>query len=308
MRLLFAFLFLSSSLSAQLITGAYDFQDDPAKKYALYIPSTYNETIPSKVIVGLHPWNTSKWDAESWAEELSELAELNNTILICPDGGEDGQIDDDIDTSFTTFLIDQVAMNYNLSLDSMYLVGFSWGARTVYTYGLTHKTKFAGFMPIGAAVELPVVEDLIQDVEQLPFYIIHGNLDNPGVRFYPIRDALQEAGACVETNLLSLVGHTIDFPDQLNILNTGFQWLLDNNCSATSSLIEVEVPVLLSKHVFTQGEFLQFQSFQKETFEVFNLSGQGVLKGAAEGINLDFPAGSYVIHIENNKAYHIIIR
>ena len=81
--LLLLLVILSFQLSGQeIINGSYDFQTDPAKKYTLYIPSTYDATIPSKVIVGLHPWNTSKWDSESWAVELSEVAEANNCIVI----------------------------------------------------------------------------------------------------------------------------------------------------------------------------------------------------------------------------------
>lgn len=305
MRILFILLFTYTSLSSQIITGSYDFQTDPEKKYALYIPSTYDENVPSKVIVGLHPWNTANWDGESWAEELSELAELNNTIVIAPDGGADGQIDDDIDTSFTTFLIDQVALDYNLDLSQMYLVGFSWGGRTVYTYGLSNKSKFAGFMPIGSAVELDIVEDLITEVEKLPFYIIHGNLDNPSVRFYPIRDALTEAGACVETNLLSLVGHTIDFPDQLNILDEGFQWLLNNNCLATDNIVLTELPNLINRSTFQSGESIIFN--KTEHFDIYSISGPRVRNTSSNEILLNLQPGNYIIRIKNNKSYRIVI-
>lgn len=308
MRILIFLLFTFSSMHAQIITGTYDFQTDPEKKYALYIPTQYDESIPSKVIVGLHPWNTANWDAESWAEELSELAELNNTIVICPDGGIDGQIDDDIDTSFTTFLIDQVALEYNLDMDNMYLVGFSWGARTVYTYGLSNKSKFKGFMPIGAAVDLSVVGNLINEVEKLPFYIIHGSLDDPGTRFYPIRDALIAAEACVETNLLSPVGHTIDFPDQLNVLNTGFQWLIDNNCQSTSSITIEELPMLINRQVFHVGDILLFNSDKEESFRIYNTSGNEVMTGKGTEIPLNFISGYYVITIDNNRSYKIFLR
>ena len=307
MRILLFLLFSYTSAQAQIITGTYDFEADPEKKYALYIPSTYDATVPSKVIVGLHPWNTSKWDAESWAEELSELAEANNTIVICPDGGTDGQIDDDIDTSFTTFLIDQVANEYTLDANNMYLVGFSWGGRTVYSYGLSNKSKFAGFMPIGAAVELSVVSSLINNVKDLPFYIIHGSQDNPNVRFYPLRDALVEAEACVETDFLEGVGHTIEFPDQLEILNAGFQWLINNSCSSTSSIFVSEAPVLIKQTVYGQGESIRLLADKTYSYEVYNMTGTKVLNGTGKEIFADLIPGNYVINVVNNRSYRILV-
>jgi len=308
MRILLLLLFTYTCSQAQIITGTYDFQTDPAKKYALYIPTTYDENIPSKVIVGLHPWNTSKWDAESWAEELSELAELNNTIVICPDGGLDGQIDDDIDTSFTTFLIDQVAAEYSLDPENMYLVGFSWGGRTVYSYGLSNKTKFAGFMPIGAAVELSVVSALLNEVEKLPFYIIHGSQDTPNVRFYPLRDALIDAQACVETNLLSGVGHTVEFPDQLNILNTGFQWLLDNNCASPNSITIAEAVSLVKQTIYEQGETVVLLAEKPHEYTLYDMTGAAVQHGNAKQFSLEVIPGNYILNVVNNKSYRIVVR
>jgi hypothetical protein len=160
-------------------------------------------------------------------------------------------------------------------------------------------------MPIGAAVELSVVSDLIVEVENLPFYIIHGNLDNPGVRFYPLRDALQEAGACVETNLLSLVGHTIFFPDQLNVLNNGFQWLLNNSCLETSNVMEEDIPQLISQTLYYSGDYIQFE--KKERFHIYSIDGSQVLSASAQEINLNLNAGNYILTIENNRSYRIVI-
>ena len=98
-------IFLILSLAAfgqKRIDSTLAFQDNEAKKYSLFIPSDFDPFTPTKAVVALHPFNPEKWDAASWCDELMVFAEENSVILICPDGDEDGRIDDPIDTAFTT--------------------------------------------------------------------------------------------------------------------------------------------------------------------------------------------------------------
>ncbi len=241
MRLLFFFFLISLSLSAQVrIDGDFAFQTDPAKKYSLYIPSAYDENTPHRLMIGFHPFNTNRWDAESWCDTLIQFAETNNLILACPDGGVDGQVDDPIDTAFTTALIDSVFLWYNINAEKVYAMGFSWGGRTTYSYGLNHSDRFRGFLPIGAAIEgTNQVTGVIQNAENKPFYLVHGSQDNPNVRFYPIIEALENTGALVNSQLMSGVGHTIDFPNRNTILTTAFIWIDSVNCAALTPVIDL---------------------------------------------------------------------
>ena len=308
MRILFIILLCTCSIQAQeLITGTFDFQTDPAKKYAVYVPSNYDANVPTKVIVGLHPWNTSKWDSESWAQELSEVAEANDCIVICPDGGADGQIDDAIDTAFTTFLIDEMSLQYNFDETKMYLMGFSWGGKTVYTYGLNHADKFAGFMPIGAAVQLSEVSPFADKAKDLPFYILHGGADSPNVRYYPLVTLMENSDACVETILLPGVGHTIDFPDQFNILNTGVQWMINNSCNGTSKVIEVEKDYTLKSNLIHSSESIIIQADQPVQWKIYGIQGKVIISGSELEINHLLNAGTYFIQINQFSAEKIII-
>ncbi|MFT5167850.1 MAG: hypothetical protein ACI8P3_003088, partial [Saprospiraceae bacterium] len=110
-NLLFILLLISySSLIGQTrIDGSFEFQNDSAKKYSLYIPSGYQAGTAHRLMLGLHPFNTNRWDAESWCDTLIVFAETNNLILACPDGGIDGAVDDPIDTAFTSILLDSIA-------------------------------------------------------------------------------------------------------------------------------------------------------------------------------------------------------
>jgi len=116
-------------IAQQRIDGNFAFQTDPAKKYSLYIPTSYNANVPNKMMLGLHPFNTARWNGISWCDTLINFAEMNSLILVCPDGGLDGKIDDAIDTAFTSALLDSARIWYNIDTEKTYVMGFSWGGK-----------------------------------------------------------------------------------------------------------------------------------------------------------------------------------
>ena len=220
----------------QSIDGTINFQTDPSKKYSVYIPSEYDENVGSPAFLALHPLNTRRWNAKSWRDTLITFAETNDLILICPDGGADGRIDDPIDTAFTTFLLDSMERAYNIVQNEIYVIGFSWGARTTYTYGLRRSDRFRGYIPLGAAItNLIEIGPVVANAEDEAIYIIHGSNDSPASRFYPARDALIAANACVKDTLLPGVGHTVDFPGRNALLTEAYGWLKSQNCGSTAS-------------------------------------------------------------------------
>ena len=220
--------------SQQAIDGNFEFQSDPAKKYSLYIPSNYVEGQENAAMLALHPLNVNRWDAQAWRDTLIQFAETNDLILICPDGGTDGRIDDAIDTAFTTALMDSVHNWYNIDDENVFIMGFSWGGRTVYTYGLRRTDIFKGFMIIGPAITISDVSDVIDNASNKAFFLINGGNDNPNTRFTPFVDALGNLNACLDTRFLTGVGHTIDFNNRNQILTEGYNYLKTENCSLSS--------------------------------------------------------------------------
>ena len=135
--------FLSGELSSQqTVDLAFQFPAGGTfKKYHIYIPSSYNASVANKLMVGFHPFNTSRWDGKSWRDSLISFAENKNLLLVCPDGGADGRIDDQVDYDFTTALIDSMKVWYNVDPLQVFGVGFSVGGKAVYEYGLNnHQT------------------------------------------------------------------------------------------------------------------------------------------------------------------------
>ncbi len=238
--LIFSLFTFLNIFAQQRIDDNFAFQTDPAKKYSIYVPSGYDSNTPHTLMLGLHPLNTARWDSQSWCDTLINFAETNNLLLVCPDGGADGAVDDPIDTAFTSVLLDSMETWYNVDTDRVYAMGFSWGGKTVYTYGLNHINRFKGFMPIGAAVTLGEVSGVASNAAWHPFYLVHGANDSPNTRFTPLKNAMENNNACVNSLLMSGVGHTIDFPNRNQILTDAFQWIDSVNCAETTATIDFQ--------------------------------------------------------------------
>lgn len=282
-------LFIKSGFAQVRIDSSFPFQSDPAKKYSLYIPSNYSPSVPHRLMLALHPYNTSRWDGKSWCDTLKVFAETNGLILVSPDGGIDGQIDDPIDTAFTSALLDSMKVWYNINPKKTYAMGFSWGGKTTYTYGLHHSKKFGGFLPIGAAINgTTEVTSLLQNSTGKPFYIVHGSLDSPASRFYPVRDSLINRNAIVNYNFMSGVAHTIDFPNRNQILSVAYQWIDSVNCANITSGINVNSifnnDVLLYPLPLRKGEPLNMNitsSFNENIrYIIYALNGKEMMSGS----------------------------
>lgn len=287
------------SVSQEQINGSFPFQTDPSKDYSIYLPSGYEEGKDIAAFVALHPWNTQNWDGRRWCEEISDFAEVNNVILICPDGGADGQIDDPIDTAFTTVMIDSAMIWYSIAPDSLYAMGFSWGGKTTYTYGLNNADKFAGFMPIGAATSVSDIEGISSEAFEKPFYLVHGGNDNPNTRFYPMIEKLEEEGALVESNLLPGVGHTIWFPNQVEILTDAYIWLKENSASIVNvndQKIALDNPILLKEN-YIVGMSLILKENIKGTINIYSIDGKLIDSSTSKDIKVPSQVGWYVVTV-----------
>ncbi len=281
------------------INGSFPFQTDPSKDYSIYLPSGYEEGKEIAAFLALHPWNTQNWDGRRWCEEISDFAEANQVILICPDGGADGQIDDPIDTAFTTVMIDSAMTWYTIAPDSLYAMGFSWGGKTTYTYGLNNVNKFAGFMPIGAATSVSDINGISDQAFEKPFYLVHGGNDTPNTRFYPMIERLEEEGAFVESLLMPGVGHTIWFPNQVEILTDAYIWLKENSASIVDvqdELLEADNQILVKEN-YTVDMPLIFTDHISGPISIYSLDGRLLDTSRNNEINAPSHAGVYVVTI-----------
>lgn len=237
------------------IDDSFSFQTNPAKGYSIYVPSSYDPNTPSPMMLGMHPFNTNRWNSVSWCDTLIVFAESNNLLLVCPDGGVNGSIVDPIDTAFTTALLDSMHNWYNVDQDRTYIMGFSFGGRATYTYGLSNPDVFSGFLPIGAAITQTNEVNLPLQINAQckPVYIVHGGNDNPGNRYFPILGALTNIGAITNSILMPGVGHTIDFPNRNQILTDAYLWIDSVNANTPVPLADFTFSVTGNTVAFTDN-------------------------------------------------------
>lgn len=273
------------------IDASQSFQTDPNKKYSIYIPSSYDVNSPNKMMLALHPWNVNRWNAKSWCDTLVNFAEANNLIIISPDGGADGQVDDAIDIAFTTAILDSMEIWYSIDTAKVYAMGFSWGGKTTYTYGLANADRFGGFIPIGAAINgSSEISSVAANADGKAFYVVHGGNDSPNTRFYPLVGSLNNNNAIVETNLLSGVGHTIDFANRNTILSRAFFWVDSVNCEQISGLSTQEFEDFKNVEIYPnpiasgQSLNLNIKQIGSSTFavKILDLSGRTVKEQEVE--------------------------
>lgn len=287
---------VSYLFSQEQINESMPFQTDPDKEYSIFIPSAYEDGTQIPAFLALHPFNTSRWNGQTWCEELADFAETNGVILVCPDGGDDGKIDDPIDTAFTSFLLDSAFIWYDIDDTKLYATGFSWGGKTTYTYGLNHIEKFAGLMPIGAAISIGEINGIDENAEDIPVYIIHGSQDSPNVRYYPLLQAMEDNDACVESNLLQGVGHTIDFDNQVEILTEAYDFLKDNACTTTSTNdTESFHKDIFPYTMISRNQSIDINIKKGQKWEIYTMGGQLVRNGTETQMVIDMTSGIFII-------------
>lgn len=291
---------ISLGLIAQTaVDGSFEFENDPEKKYSYYVPSGYDETDGADLMVGLHPFNTSRWDAQAWRDTLIVFAETNNLLLICPDGGPDGRIDDPIDTAFTSAIIDSMELWFNTA--DKYLMGFSWGGKTVYSYGLRRIQEFEGFMPIGSAISGGAeLQGLTPFIEDSKWYLVHGSNDTPNTRFYPALEYLDENLACTNNILMQGVGHTIDFPNRNEILTEAFDFIKSDACEVSPTQEADQNNQSIVSPNPNAGSFnLELSTEQEYSLRIFNNAGKEFTfdqQGNSISI-IQADAGIYFLHL-----------
>jgi predicted esterase len=278
--LIFTF-FALSSFAQKTVDTTFAFQSDPAKKLSLYIPSSYVPGTNNALMVGLHPFNVRRWNAKSWRDTLISFAESNQLILLCPDGGRDGQIDDQIDTAFASAMIDSAKKWYSIDNKRVYCMGFSWGGKTTYTYGLSNPDVFCGYLPYGAVVNTREVSPIAQNINNKPIYILHGQNDLPNTSYTPLKTLMENNGGLVRGKLLPRVGHTVDFQNRNSEFTIGYKYL-DSVCNKPISTPLIESFQSNNEfHIYPnpakRNEMVSLELNKPEDFEilqVFDMNGK----------------------------------
>lgn len=159
-----------------------------ARTLANFVPTTYTAAQPHKLVIALHGMGDAAANyRNALVNALSFSAAFPNTILICPDGGND-QGRDFYQPAGDELIIEEAInyarTNYNIDTNEIILQGFSLGGRSALKYGLEHTSKFKALLlntPAIQGVKEAANEALFDfnfaAADELPVYITIGNND-----------------------------------------------------------------------------------------------------------------------------------
>jgi hypothetical protein len=189
-------------------------------------------------------------------------------------------------------------------------MGFSVGGKVTYSYGLANTHRLSGFIPIGAAINgTSGVESVLENSTAMPFYLVHGELDNPSTRFFPMQASLIGYSAIVEDTLMPGIGHTIDFPDRNAILSRAYQWVDSVNSANIPSGILKPIstqPIKIYPNPATSE--INFALPEEEAFEVeiFDTNGKLLIrrKNCFRLPVSTLSSGTYVLQIHQGHTYY----
>lgn len=129
------------------------------RSYYLYIPSTYNNTNKTPMLIALHGRNG---DGQRMATltDFNSRADQGKFIVVYPDGKQDswnylhdipGSAGGADDSDFLYQVIDEVKQNYNIDSKRMYLTGISNGGFMTQRLACNKNFQIAAFASVAAS-------------------------------------------------------------------------------------------------------------------------------------------------------------
>lgn len=155
---------------------------------ANFVPVSYTPAQPHKLVIGLHGLGDN---AANYRNALvngrSFQSAFPNTILICPDGGDDPGRDfyqPAGDEEIIDAAINFARTHYNIDTTEIILQGFSLGGRSAMKYGLEHTGQFKALLLNTPAIQ--GVKEVANNsaftynytaAPEIPVYVTIGNND-----------------------------------------------------------------------------------------------------------------------------------
>ncbi|WP_259015923.1 carboxylesterase family protein [Emticicia fluvialis] len=200
-------------------------------KYLLYLPKDYNKkTVPYPVIIYLHGSShrgndLNKLKGYGIPQLIAQGKEFDFIIASpqCPDGkswGSDNWFDP---------LYDELKTRYRIDPTRVYLTGISLGGNGAFVAGAAHASKLAALVPLCGWVGENELDQLCQNLKDMPIYTYHGTADtivdiNETER---IVKALKACGGNIAFKRLENEGHGIQFLyERPEIYDWMLQWQL----------------------------------------------------------------------------------
>ncbi|MCI4670122.1 MAG: hypothetical protein MRZ79_18440 [Bacteroidia bacterium] len=212
--------------------GVFSYHNTSKGKYALYLPSSFKKGKTLHVVIAFHPFNSLKWNSDSWRDELALFAESNQILLVCPEMGSNWNEQNGNCLDYSKQLILHLLAKYDVKPNCIYALGMGMGANTALKMGIRHRNFVHGLLLISANPKILHLNPTeYAKCFNLPCYIIHGKNDHLQMKHYPLKKALNQAGACTKSNLIDGVGSNFQIKEGTSRLNSAFDWLHNYSCN-----------------------------------------------------------------------------
>ncbi|MEL6406745.1 MAG: PHB depolymerase family esterase [Chloroflexota bacterium] len=187
-----------------------------ARSFALYVPTTYDATTPTPVILSLHGRGANSF-GQAFTTQFNQLAEQYGFIVVYPQAYDpyydNPEVADAVwnynlgtpietltwdDDVFLDRLIDDLALDLNIDMSRLYVNGLSNGGYMTNRLACTRSDRYATFASVAATAPYGLT-DLCENGNPAPIMFYHGTADdispwhglpmtNPatGQRFYAI--------------------------------------------------------------------------------------------------------------------------
>lgn len=192
--------------------------DDIERTYTLYIPTGYDATQPTPLVITLHGAG-GQGDQMIFGTGMGQKAEETGYLIVSPDGlngrwryltqpgGEAGSFGDDV--GFISALIDHIGESYPIDSNRIYVVGFSNGGIMALRLRCSLSDRLAGVIAVGATVTGGLSQECL-DAEPFSTMIVMGTQDQA----FP-----WQGFAGIENNIFYLyfsMAQTVGFLNSLN--------------------------------------------------------------------------------------------
>jgi len=156
-----------------------------ARSWIVYVPSTYDPTTPSPLVLNLHG-RLSNAASQAYTSDFNRIAEREGIIVLYPNGIDtewnylrgifDVNVDDHSDEAFIRSLINDLDHDLNIDRNRMYVTGLSNGGFMTQRLACTMQDEFTAFASVAATAPY-AINQFCEDANPVPMMYIHGTAD-----------------------------------------------------------------------------------------------------------------------------------
>ncbi len=178
-------------------------RNDERSEYTLYIPEDYSPDRPLPLIVALHGgYGQGSEYVWTWLRP----ARSRGYAILAPKslGNTWDMTVPSLDTRSVMRMFDEVAREYSIDRERVYLSGLSDGGIFTYILGLEQSQLFRGLAPVAGALHL-VVDQMLREGrgKDTPIFVVHGVHDF----IFPVTFTRQTC------NLLKQIGYNVTYEE-----------------------------------------------------------------------------------------------